>query len=342
MKYVILGDTHFIPKDSEIFVQYIERFFTDILFPYIETNKITTIIQVGDLFDTRKHTNHFSLYHTKRIFFDKLRDKKIQLICILGNHDLYLKEFVNINTPRLVLGEYDNITIVDTPTSIYGMTFLPWICNENYDSIMSYIESDTNKICFAHLELANFSMYKGFESKIGMSATVFEKYSSVITGHYHTRSSKGNITYVGTPYEMCWHDSNDVRGFHVLDRKLKFIPNPLTLFDKIIYNDTDYRNIDLKLYENKYIKVIVEKKSDTNQYEVFLNALNNIHTHNLIIIDKEKDNEELQSDIDDCDDTVSILNTYIDNTIEDTLDSSKIKTIMFDIYNTALRDSNND
>lgn len=339
-KYAILGDTHFIPKDSEIYVNYLNRFFSECFFPFLEKNKISIIIQVGDLFDTRKGTNHYSLYHAKKIFFDKLKQKSIHLITLLGNHDIMYKNSLEINSPELLLKEYDNITIINKPTSLYGMSFIPWICQENYDNVMEYISNDTNKICFGHLELANFSMYKGFESKHGMSPTIFKGYDKVITGHYHTISSKNNILYVGTPYEMCWHDANDIRGFHVLDKNLKFIQNPFTLFNKIYYDDSkDFNYLDddyVNSLQHKYIKIIVESKIP-EKYDLFLEKLNTIDTLGLTINDKEQELLELQEDIDESDDTVSILNRYIDTTITDDLDVCKIKTIMFDIYNSALR-----
>ena len=40
---------------------------------------------------------------------------------------------------------------------------------------------------------------------------------------------------------MYWNDFGDVRGFHLFDTqntKLKFIPNPFKMFEKIYYNDS--------------------------------------------------------------------------------------------------------
>lgn len=341
MKFAILGDTHFIMKDSEIFVKYFDKFFSESFFPYLKSNKINTIIQLGDNFDTRKSSNHFSIYNAKKIFFDKLKEYNIHLITLVGNHDMYYKESLEINSLELLLSGYDNITIINKPTSLYGMSFIPWICKENYDSVISYIENDENKICFGHLELSNFSMYKGFESKHGMSATIFKKYDAVYTGHYHTKSSKGNIHYLGTPYELCWHDSGDDRGFHILDKKLKFIKNPFTLFEKIIYDDSssvNYLDDDyLMSFNEKYIKVIVEIKNNQLNYDMFIDKLNNININDLIIIDKAQELLELEETINESDDTVSLLNRYIDNNHDDILDISKVKNIMFDVYNAAMR-----
>ena len=188
-------------------------------------------------------------------------------------------------------------------------------------------------------------MYKGFESKHGMSATIFKNYDNVYTGHYHTKSTKGNITYVGTPYEECWHDSGDERGFYILDQnkpKLKFIKNSFTLFEKILYNessDQDYMDDSyLQRFENKYIKIIIDDKTDA-KFDLFFEKLNNIPNYGITIIDKQQDMIDLMQDVDETSDTVSILNTYIDNTISDGLDTSTIKSIMFEVYNSALKQS---
>ena len=44
--------------------------------------------------------------------------------------------------------------------------------------------------------------------------------------------------------EFTWADANDQKYFHVFDtdtKTIEAIPNPLTLFEKIYYDDTDYR-----------------------------------------------------------------------------------------------------
>ena len=63
MKLCILGDTHFGARgDSLDFHKYFRKFYNDVFFPYLKENNITTIIQMGDLFDRIKYINFNSLY----------------------------------------------------------------------------------------------------------------------------------------------------------------------------------------------------------------------------------------------------------------------------------------
>ena len=50
----------------------------------------------------------------------------------------------------------------------------------------------------------------------GMESKLYQKFTKVFSGHYHTRSNDGRIFYIGNPYEMFWNDVNDDRGFHHL------------------------------------------------------------------------------------------------------------------------------
>ena len=89
MKVVILGDTHFGARgDSLEFHRYFQKFYSNVLFPYMIENKLDTIIQLGDLFDRRKFINFNSLYLSRKYFFDKLKENNINMNTLLGNHDI--------------------------------------------------------------------------------------------------------------------------------------------------------------------------------------------------------------------------------------------------------------
>ncbi|MFZ9688096.1 MAG: endonuclease, partial [Chitinophagaceae bacterium] len=58
MKICVLGDCHFgMRNDSLEFHKYIEKFYENSFFPYLKENGITTVVQLGDLFDRRKFIN---------------------------------------------------------------------------------------------------------------------------------------------------------------------------------------------------------------------------------------------------------------------------------------------
>ena len=51
----------------------------------------------------------------------------------------------------------------------------------------------------------------------GLDCSIFKNYDSVWSGHFHHRSKRGNVQYLGNPYQMYWNDYKDKRGFHIYD-----------------------------------------------------------------------------------------------------------------------------
>ena len=71
-KIVFLGDTHFGCRgDSQHFHEFFDKFYTEVFFPYLIENNIKHVIQLGDIFDRRKYSNHYTLDEAKRYFFSK-------------------------------------------------------------------------------------------------------------------------------------------------------------------------------------------------------------------------------------------------------------------------------
>ena len=104
MKICILGDTHFGARgDSLDFHKYFEKFYRDILFPYLKEHNIKTIFQMGDLFDRRKFINFNSLYLSRKYFFDELVANGIVMYTLIGNHDVAFKNTLEVNSPSLII-----------------------------------------------------------------------------------------------------------------------------------------------------------------------------------------------------------------------------------------------
>lgn len=339
MKIAILGDTHFLFKEgSSNFNRYFEKFYSNIFFPYLIKNNITTVIQCGDSFDNRRTAHVQAFAETKKYFFNKFDEYNIKLISIVGNHDSFYKNTIKTNSPSLLLKEYKNIKIIDDPSfhDDLGIDFIPWICDDNRENILDYINNSKNNICVGHFEIENFSMYKGIPAKHGLDSKIFSKYEYVFSGHYHTRSSKDNIYYVGIPYELTWHDCNDPKGFHIFDletRKLTFHENPYKIFHKILY-DTNQDFSEFVKYENSYIKVFVDNIEDG--FDEFIDHLNKANPIKISIIENIKNTSVEDEDIDETEDTLTIMDSYINNIKNKEVDSFKLKSMMNELYSEAV------
>tara|TARA_B100000902_G_scaffold264859_1_gene250976 strand:- start:460 stop:1356 length:897 start_codon:yes stop_codon:yes gene_type:complete len=291
---------------------------------------------MGDIFDSRKAIDLQSLEWSKRVVFEPLKNYKVYTS--IGNHDCYYKNTNNVNSPELLLRSFPNIKIFTKATEIVldklKILMLPWINSENYDETCDLIQKTKSKIVMGHLELNGFKATRGHLMENGMDIGVFDKFEKVFSGHFHTRSTDGKIFYLGNPYEMFWNDVNDPRGFHIFDTKtLEHTPidNPYRLFYNIYYDDTNYKLFNATEYENKIVKVIVRQKSKPKEFEKFIDKLYSSGVHDLKIVENFDIQEIGDFEIDEEENTLSILNRYIDESEFD-LDKNIIKDIFRNLY----------
>ena len=350
MKLCILGDTHFGARgDSLDFHKYFQKFYQEVFFPYLLENDIKTVVQMGDLFDRRKFINFNSLYLSRKYFFDKLKEHNIQLYALVGNHDVAFKNTLEVNSPNLLLNEYENVFLIEKfhTENFDGVDIdiVPWLCADNEEEIFQKIKNSKSQICFGHFEIDGFEMDRGNVHQGGLDRKTLSKYDIVLSGHFHHKSSSDNVTYVGTPYEMTWSDFDDPKGFHIFDtdnRELQFVKNTFVMFNKIVYDDaqTDFefwKKYDYNKLKDSYVKVIVLNKQNPFLFEHVLDNLYKIGLSDLSIV--EDFSENILGDdsdiIDQAEDTMTILSKYIDN-LEIDIESDKLKTLMRELYIEAL------
>ena len=97
MKIAIITDQHFgARKNSKLFHDYFLKFYEDVFFPTLEKEGITTIVDMGDTFDSRKGIDFAALSWAKNNYFDRLKKMGITVHTIVGNHTAYYKNTNNI------------------------------------------------------------------------------------------------------------------------------------------------------------------------------------------------------------------------------------------------------
>ena len=346
MKVAIITDQHFGARnDSIAFLDFFEKFYDNTFFPHIDASGISTILVLGDTFDRRKYVNFYALDRAKKMFFDKLAERNITVHMLAGNHDTYFKNTNEVNSPDLLLKEYNNINVIDDPTTIdldgTKICMMPWICPENYQASLDEMNSTQAELCMGHFEIAGFAMYRGMESHDGLSKEIFDKFDMVFSGHYHHKSDDGHVYYLGNPYELTWQDYNDPRGFHMFDlgtRQLEFIRNPYTMFARVEYNDKEQEPVsldDLDLAQ-KYVKLVVVNKTDYYKFDKFIQKLYSKGCHEIKIIEdmSEFQDGELSEEI-NLEDTISVLTNYVDS-VETDVDKERVKTYMRTLYTEAV------
>tara|TARA_Y100000287_G_scaffold181747_1_gene178262 strand:+ start:1 stop:1041 length:1041 start_codon:yes stop_codon:yes gene_type:complete len=342
MKVAIITDQHFgARKGSKHLHDYFKKFYDEIFFPYLEESGIKTVIDMGDTFDNRRSIDLWSLEWAKENYYDRLEKMGITIHTIVGNHTAYYKDTNSINSVDLLLKQYKNVKVYSECTEVVldklNILFIPWINAENTQSSIDSIKNSTSKVAMGHLELNGFRAHRGHVMEDGMASELFDKFQRTFSGHYHTRSNDGQIFYLGNPYEMFWNDVNDPRGFTIFDTKTldhEHIDNPFRLFYHIYYEDTPYQTFDTREFESKIVKVIVKKKTEPKKFEKFIDKLYSSGIQELKIVENFNFTESETFEVEETENTISILNRYIDES-EFEGDRTVIKGILQKIYSQA-------
>lgn len=346
MKILLITDQHFgVRNDNQVFIEKYRQFYQNAVIPFVKKHKIKHVFCLGDTFDKRKSINFLSLESAKDMWFKPLKDMGVSLYMLLGNHDIYYKNTLKVNAPKHLLGEFDNITVIDQPTelSFDGMKvlMLPWMCDSNKSDVLKTVESSDADVCLGHLELNGFEAIPGHRMEHGDDPKIFDKFKLTCSGHFHMKSRKGNINYLGNPYQLYWNDYSQKRGFHILNTDtlaLKFYQNPYNIFNKLWYDDVknDYEELpDFSELQGSFVKLIVQNRENQVWFDRYVKALHNSNVADLKII------EDVTLELDDVDesvkmeDTMTVLESYVES-LEESIDKKNVTSILKSLYVEAL------
>lgn len=348
MRIALIADTHYgIRNDTVVFYDYM-KLSNDYFFSHLEKNGINQIVHLGDLYDRKKYINYVTSYRCRTDFLDRIENnKKLKMDVIAGNHDTYHKNTNEINSLNELVRGYKSITVHTGPTEVnydVPILLLPWICADNYDESISAINRTPANIALGHLELNGFETSKGVVHHGGMESGVLSKFGLVCSGHFHHKSTIGNINYLGAAYEFSWADWNDPRGFTILDTdtmRLEFIQNPYRLFHMLAYDDVnnldaikeDIDERDFSVYEKSYVKIVAVNRKDPTLFERYMDKIYKAGANDITVVEDanlftDDSTEEL---ISDGEDTITLFNRYIDG-INVNVNPSKLKNYIKTIY----------
>ena len=302
MKVAIITDQHFgARKNSKLFHDYFQKFYDEIFFPYLEDNNISVCIDMGDTFDNRTGVNFSAL------------------------------QYDNIH----VVSEYEELNIGGL-----DIAFVPWVNKDNEDSTYKKLGKSKCRVVMGHLELNGFLANAHHVMEHGQDKGIYKRFERVYSGHYHHRNSQENIHYLGNPYEIYWNDCGDVRGFHIFDTEtLEHTPvnNPFNIFEKIYFDDDNYKLFDARPYKDKIVKVIIQNKGKGSNLDRFIDKLYQAGVAELKTIESfdygtgfvTHENQAQESE-----DTLTLLSKYVDE-VETSIDKSRVKKILENVYREA-------
>ena len=353
MKIAILNDTHAgVRGDMVEMSKYQGRFYEEVFFPYLDEHDIKHIIHLGDYFDRRKFVNFATLKSNREHFIDPMLERGITMDLIIGNHDVYYKNTNDVNAPELLLFESYNININQEPMvkeyDGVNLALVPWINPENYADSVEFLTTANADTCMGHFEFEGALMMPGMTCQHGLDHSYVKRFDKVYSGHFHQKSEFANIKYLGSQMQFTWSDYGDEKYFHIFDtdtREMRPIHNPITMFEKLFYDDTKesfetISNKDYTKYKGKFTKVIVVNKDNPYWFDSMLDKLHEASPLHVSVVDDHKHMDLMDdSDIECVEDTLTILEKYIDG-LEIQGQKKPLLDLMTSLYNEALDEHN--
>jgi len=240
-KIFVLGDLHLGVRNNSIE-------WSDIQSDYLINHFIRAVhddgfdpdrdilIQVGDWNHVRESTNvriqHIS-YLVAKTFSEMF---KRGVYFFVGNHDVYYKDRTDVHSLKGYDLMYPNFHIFEKPELLtinsHKVLILPWI-EDSKELKRAALANRSADYVFCHADIQGFNLNSVTKIEHGLAFEDLKDFKRIYSGHIHIRQEKGNVLYVGTPYEMDRGDRGNLKGFYVLDAtgsnfSEKFIPNQVS------------------------------------------------------------------------------------------------------------------
>jgi hypothetical protein len=273
-KIFVLGDLHLGVRNnslewSEIQYDYLVNFFLKKVDEEGFDPATDILVQVGDWNHVRESTNTRIYKLSVKIAEAFTKKFKKGVYVILGNHDVYYKDRTDTHSLEGFDRIFENFHIFDKPAQLkmgsHNFLMLPWI--ENLENLKEAIaKNSASDYVFCHTDFKGFNLNKVTKLEHGLEPNDIKGFKRIYSGHIHIRQEKGNVLYVGTPFEMDRGDRGNEKGFYVLDLsenkiKEKFVPNTLSP-KHLKFEVTDLLDVNLadlgKIFKNNFVDIAIE------------------------------------------------------------------------------------
>lgn len=334
---LLFTDPHFGANgNSQLIRDSQTKFFDEVFFPYIKSNDIRQVICCGDFFDTRTSVDVNTLNYGKK-FLERFRDINCNLTIVLGNHDIYFKDHRKVNSLNPIAKNMPNIEIIwEKPVvRVFNSKLwllMPWVTQEDKAGIAEYLERTDIDYCAGHFDIIGFEMTKGHTAEKGMSVKDFSKFKQVYSGHYHKPQTQGNITYIGSLYQMNWGDSGQTHGFWHINGDSKFITNDVSSrFVKI--RDSEIKNIKT----NDIVRVYMDNTDTEKDIKTRVDQISKITPNVEVIMVPTISGDDAETIEHSADKNITqLIDEYVDTiSLPADLKSSRLKNITKMIYQDA-------
>lgn len=351
----IITDVHIgVRNSSKVFREMFRTFFRDDFFPTIEQKGIKTILNLGDMFDSRNSVSLHDIDYMMNEWLPMLEQSGATMYVIAGNHDVAYRNTNKINSLSMISHSPSVVVIDDEVKQIDldwdGPSFVmcPWINNENYESIMEDIKhhaSDESILCM-HAEFEGMRMYQNsIACEKGLDPKQFSKYLHVLSGHFHHPSRYGNVEYIGAAGHYNWQDHDDWRGFLIYNNETQDFEryeNTHSLFSQIHWNPDEAKALIAspeqmdEQVKGKIVRIIIDAEYDRVDLKDFVHAVESSNPVSVDVIDNTIVETAVQSDSDGDSSDVKEIHEYVDDALADRSDREELKRLFDQIYDESI------
>lgn len=350
MKIALLNDVHFgCRNNSEVFHKdHVFKFFKNVFFDYLKKHDdIKDVFILGDFVENRKVINIQTIKWIQDYFFEPCKKLNLKLHALVGNHDCFYREQNHVNVYQELWKDKFETIVDNFAISWNNIDVIPWINTNNIFEITEFIEKSNNQYAFGHFNITGAIMFKNVICNSGLPLSVFSKYKKVLSGHFHEKSTLGNIEYLGNQYDTNWSEycqEGKYKGFHIFDTEtgnLEFIKNENKCHTRIIYDDIESMpDSDKYDVRSKIVKVIIKNKKSPGYFQRFIenlekqNYMSLITTDDYVVsFDRAKDNEIQNLNIKN---EEELIVDYINNDIvSNSIDKTRLLEKTMELYKKA-------
>lgn len=174
----------------------------------------------GDVFDSRNALN-LRVLNLGMVVFQKLSNIfKDGVICILGNHDCYLKSSNDINSLK-PLSFIPGVHLYEEPVSVKlahtKWLLMPWRKNHEEEGKCVQEMGVGNDFLLCHADIAGMKFNKNVDVTHGCDISTYKQFKRVYSGHIHFAQKNANVNMLGAPYQLTRSDSGNAKGVTILD-----------------------------------------------------------------------------------------------------------------------------
>lgn len=351
----IISDSHFGARsNSNEWLELILKYFYEDFLPTVrkEYRKGDILLHCGDFFDNRQSVNLSVLHEAIRLMEEFSNIFEDGVYMMVGNHDIFRKTSNDITSldafkyiPRVKI--IKETTILELENK--NIMLMPWQVNaeEEVNQIEKF-KSFNPEYLFCHTDIKTFQFDKLRKIEEGLDPVYLTDFKKVYTGHIHTSQKHKNITILGNSYQMTRSDSNNKKGFYLIDFEKdteKFFENKTSpRFLRVYLHKYLDRHINelLKVCKNNKVDLYVD--SVLLKYQIQIAQIIDVLSKSAIKLEiipfESEDTKEF--DIDELEQNFNILGLcekYVKSlTYEDQIKSKLISKIE-SMYNYILKES---